>query len=160
MRINAKEKTPFEEFNKSVGLFVYAYPGLSWQQWFGGFGYQINFSGMYSNTNGTVMTVKFKILKDSGTSNLILTSTENIDSDGNGYACSVMTGVGTIVGSSSVLGDVNGDGNVTAIDARLVLKHSVGETTLSESQQNLADMNCDGKISAIDARIILRKSVS
>ena len=123
-------------------------------------GSKVNFSGMYSNTNGTVMTVKFKILKDSGTSNLILTSTENIDGDGKEYACSVMNGVVTIVGSSSVLGDVNGDGKVTAIDARLVLKHSVGETTLSESQQNLADMNCDGKISAIDARIILRKSVS
>ena len=47
VQFDPKEKTPFEEFNKSVGLFVYAYPGLSWQQWFGGFGYQINFSGMY-----------------------------------------------------------------------------------------------------------------
>ena len=47
VQFDPKEKTPFEEFNKSVGLFVYAYPGLSWQQWLGGFGYQINFSGMY-----------------------------------------------------------------------------------------------------------------
>ncbi len=41
------EKTPFEEFNKSIGVFAYAYPGLSWQQWIGNFAYQINFSGMY-----------------------------------------------------------------------------------------------------------------
>lgn len=41
------EKTPFEQFNKSIGVFAYAYPGLSWQQWLGNFGYQINFSGMY-----------------------------------------------------------------------------------------------------------------
>ena len=47
VQFDPKEKTPFEEFNKSVGVFVYAYPGLSWQQWLGGFGYQINFSGMY-----------------------------------------------------------------------------------------------------------------
>lgn len=47
VQFDPNEKTPFEEFNKSVGLFVYAYPGLSWQQWLGGFGYQINFSGMY-----------------------------------------------------------------------------------------------------------------
>ena len=47
VQFDPKEKTPFEEFNKSVGVFAYAYPGLSWQQWIGGFGYQINFSGMY-----------------------------------------------------------------------------------------------------------------
>ena len=47
VQFDPKEKTPFEEFNKSVGVFAYAYPGLSWQQWIGSFGYQINFSGMY-----------------------------------------------------------------------------------------------------------------
>ena len=47
VQFEPKEKTPFEEYNKSVGVFVYGYPGLSWQQWLGGFGYQINFSGMY-----------------------------------------------------------------------------------------------------------------
>ena len=41
------EKTPFEQFNKSIGVFAYAYPGLSWQQWLGNFGYQVNFSGYY-----------------------------------------------------------------------------------------------------------------
>lgn len=41
------EKTPFEKFNKSIGVFAYAYPGLSWQQWLGNFGYQVNFSGYY-----------------------------------------------------------------------------------------------------------------
>lgn len=42
-----KEENPFEKYNKSVGVFGYAYPGLSWQHWLGKFGYQINFSGMY-----------------------------------------------------------------------------------------------------------------
>ena len=40
-------ENPFEKYNKSVGVFGYAYPGLSWQHWIGKFGYQINFSGMY-----------------------------------------------------------------------------------------------------------------
>lgn len=41
------EENPFEKYNKAVGVFGYAYPGLSWQHWLGKFGYQINFSGMY-----------------------------------------------------------------------------------------------------------------
>ena len=41
------KENPFEKYNKSVGVFGYAYPGLSWQHWLGNVGYQINFSGMY-----------------------------------------------------------------------------------------------------------------
>ena len=41
------EENPFEKYNKSVGVFGYSQPGLSWQHWLGKFGYQINFSGMY-----------------------------------------------------------------------------------------------------------------
>lgn len=123
-------------------------------------GTSVNFSGTFANTNGTVMTVEFKILKNSGTSDLILTSTENIDSDGKEYVCSVTNGMVTVAGSSSLSGDVNGDGKVTAIDAKIVLNHSVGETTLSTSLQSIADMNSDGNVTAIDARLILKKSVS
>lgn len=123
-------------------------------------GTSVNFSGTFANTNGTVMTVEFKILKNSGTSNLILTSTENIDSDGKEYDCSVINGVVTVAGSSSLPGDLNGDRKVTAIDARLALEHSVGETSLSASLQSAADLNNDGKVTAIDARLILKISVS
>ena len=123
-------------------------------------GTSVNFSGTFANTNGTVMTVEFKILKNSGTSNLILTSTENIDSDGKEYVCSVLNGVVSVAGSSNLPGDLNGDGKVTAIDARLALEHSVGETSLSAGLQSVADMNNDGKVTSIDARLILKKSVS
>lgn len=43
----SKEDSPFEKNNKSISVFAYAYPGLSWQQWLGSFGYQIGFSGLY-----------------------------------------------------------------------------------------------------------------
>lgn len=45
-------------------------------------GSAVNFSGMYAKTSGTVFTVEFKILKESGTSKLTLSSSENTDSDG------------------------------------------------------------------------------
>lgn len=55
-----------------------------------------------------------------------------------------------------VLGDVNNDGNVTAIDARMVLQHVAELVTLTEAEQKVADMNADGKVTAVDARMILQ----
>ncbi|MBR2953954.1 MAG: Ig-like domain-containing protein [Clostridia bacterium] len=52
-------------------------------------GSAVNFSGMYTKTSGTVFTVEFKILKESGTSRLTLSSSENTDSNGVVHACSV-----------------------------------------------------------------------
>lgn len=53
-------------------------------------------------------------------------------------------------------GDVDYDRKITASDARLILRASVG---LEELSQYFADVDGDGKITASDARIILRKSV-
>ena len=52
-------------------------------------------------------------------------------------------------------GDVDGDGKVSAADARLALRMSVS----LEKVDMKADVDKDGKISASDARLILRKSV-
>ena len=53
-------------------------------------------------------------------------------------------------------GDVNGDGDVTAIDAREVLHIYVNDERLDYDQTVLADMNKDGNITAIDARMVLQ----
>lgn len=55
-------------------------------------------------------------------------------------------------------GDVNQNGEVTAIDARLALRASANLEKLSPEQEALADMNEDGKVTAVDARSILRQS--
>jgi hypothetical protein len=120
-------------------------------------GSSVNYSGMYSSKKGTVYTVEFKILKSSGTSKLTLTSTENIDGSGKFYSCSVSDGKVTVLGSPAVSGDANNDGNMTAVDARVILQHVAGVKTLTASQSTLVDMNGDGNITAIDARIILQK---
>ncbi len=59
-------------------------------------GSSVNFSGMFNAKSGTVFTVKFKILKSSGSSTLTLRSTENIDSDAKTYACSTKNGTVTV----------------------------------------------------------------
>lgn len=65
--------------------------------------------------------------------------------------------------SELIYGDINNDGEITAVDARLALRAAVdleyfyGETVTAANA--LSDVNADGKITAADARLILRKSV-
>ena len=54
------------------------------------------------------------------------------------------------------LGDVDGDGKVTAADARLVLRRAALLVTFTVEQDWLADVDDDGDVTAKDARIILR----
>lgn len=56
-------------------------------------------------------------------------------------------------------GDVDLNGKISAADARLALRFSVGLEILTEIQQKIADMNNDGAVKASDARSILRLSV-
>lgn len=60
---------------------------------------------------------------------------------------------------AAILGDVDGDGDVKAADARLALRASVGLETLSAEQVKLADVDCSGDIKSADARSILRAAV-
>lgn len=55
---------------------------------------------------------------------------------------------------NAVYGDVNGDGDITVIDATLVQKHVVQLETLSADKQILADVNGDNTISVVDATLI------
>lgn len=59
--------------------------------------------------------------------------------------------------SASQKGDIDGDGKITASDARIILRYSVGlEYNLNRS---VCDLDSDGKITASDARSVLRISV-
>lgn len=52
------------------------------------------------------------------------------------------------------IGDANGDGKLSALDARMILQHVAGVKTI-EDTSNL-DINNDKKVSAVDARVILQ----
>ena len=60
-----------------------------------------------------------------------------------------------------LLGDVDGNGQVTAIDARYVLRHVAGlledDEALDSRALKAADYNKDDTVTAIDARFILRQ---
>ncbi len=55
-----------------------------------------------------------------------------------------------------ISGDINGDGNVTAVDARLVLQNTAGISEFTVEQVAVADVNKDGAVTAVDARWILQ----
>ncbi|MBE6813308.1 MAG: hypothetical protein E7523_10575 [Ruminococcaceae bacterium] len=70
------------------------------------------------------------------------------------------TGSATVkMESTFILGDVNRDRNISASDARLALRASVGLETLTPAQTAAADATGDGILAAGDARLILRWSV-
>ena len=58
--------------------------------------------------------------------------------------------------SSALPGDINGDGKVTAIDARWVLQIAAGTREVTEAERKSVDLNKDGKVTAIDARWVLQ----
>ena len=60
--------------------------------------------------------------------------------------------------SSVIIGDVNGDGKVTASDARLVLRYSARLEAFTDEQISIADVDMSGIVTAADARYILRYS--
>ena len=56
----------------------------------------------------------------------------------------------------NLLGDINGDGSITPLDALMALQGSTGEYVLSALQRLAADANHDGRISSMDALMLLR----
>lgn len=57
-------------------------------------------------------------------------------------------------------GDFNGDGKVTAADARNILRASAGLENMTAAEKMRADVNSDGKVTADDARDALRESAN
>lgn len=55
-----------------------------------------------------------------------------------------------------ILGDVDGNGKISAADARLALRSASMLENLDENSYNAADINFDKKVTASDARMILR----
>lgn len=64
-----------------------------------------------------------------------------------------------IAGFAVTMGDVNGDGKVTAADARWALRAAVELEVLTKAQAFRADADFDGEVTPADSRLILRATV-
>ena len=56
----------------------------------------------------------------------------------------------------TALGDVNGDGEIDAVDYAMVKRAVLGTFDLTEEQMKFADIDNDGEITAIDYAMIKR----
>ena len=56
---------------------------------------------------------------------------------------------------TQAMGDVDGDGDVTALDARAIMDHLAGTAKLDEDALRRADVNGDGEVSYLDAMKIM-----
>ena len=112
----------------------------------------------------TLFTVNFKV-KESvqpGTQGSFSITSQGAYST----AAQLVTGTGmaktltiTVQESAGLLGDVNGDGEVNAKDATLVLQYAIDLIDLEEHQVILADVNKDGGVNAKDATLILQYAI-
>ncbi len=62
---------------------------------------------------------------------------------------------GSLTGETVDLGDVNGDGEVSTMDARLLISFLTGSETLSDAQKAAADFDGSGTLSTADVREML-----
>ena len=61
--------------------------------------------------------------------------------------------------SAALSGDLDGDGKVTTVDARIILQIAAGHITPTTDRKKLADMNGDGVVSVVDAREALYDAI-
>lgn len=69
-----------------------------------------------------------------------------------------MLSVLSVTAFANATGDVDGNGKITAMDARTVLRYSAKLMELTEEQIVAADVDASGVVNASDARMILRVS--
>ena len=117
--------------------------------------------GGVTNIDGTgiLAVITFEVLEVKGSTlkleNVEL-GTSSADSEAQLIPTDVEDGAITV---AEIKGDVNGDREVSSVDAALALRISVGLETPTDRQKLMADMNDDGEIGADDALMILRKAL-
>lgn len=118
-------------------------------------GSRINFSGMYNGKSGTVFTATFKILKDSGSSSLSLSSTENTDENGKTYSCTAsgasITVTKSVTGISLNTESVTlSKGGTAQLTATVSPSDATNKTVkYASSNTKVATVSSSGKITAV-----------
>jgi len=79
--------------------------------------------------------------------------------DSNGVPISNSLKSGTANVLSVIKGDVNGDGQVTIVDALFIAQYTVQTRTLTPAQLAAADVNGDGQVTIVDALFIAQFTV-
>lgn len=106
-----------------------------------------------------VARLRFRLVGGAGSSATIRDSLSALvaaGSDAFDLLPSAATRPGTVIVGGVLRGDVDGDGKITAADARLILVAVTGGTPpTGASAYPAGDVDCDGRVTALDAQIVL-----
>ncbi len=114
---------------------------------------------------GEIMRLKIRVLPTAktGASTMLTLSGISVD-EGRVKAVSNLPGKIFVLPHDSLLGDVNGDGQVDTSDARLLIRYVVGQFTLPNAEYPhftlaTADVTGNGEITSYDAAFVLQYSL-
>ena len=108
-----------------------------------------------NTNNGILATLTFKAKENSGEFNIGFDEVTSSDGEEEEYFA-VVDGTVANVGKDVLVGDTNGDGEITYADAILLIRHDIGFTSLSDYQKSISDVNGDGEVDFADAIKVLR----
>ena len=120
-------------------------------------GTSVNFSGTYGAKSGTVFTVSFKILKESGKASLTLSSSENTDYNGAMYNNIGFSNGSIVIVNSVVAEKITLDktsvtlekGKTTVLKATVTPENATTGVTFYSSDDDVATVSDDGTITAV-----------
>ena len=118
-------------------------------------------NGKFSVSAGTVAELTFTVNQDAAedtSAGFALEKLAVCDSTFEETAVPVKTETAPVVkvGSSILLGDVNGDGEIDNLDANMIFRFYNGKVTLTDEQLAAADVNGDGEVDNLDANMVFR----
>ncbi|MFQ6120166.1 MAG: cohesin domain-containing protein, partial [Methanosarcinales archaeon] len=105
--------------------------------------------------DGSIAIITFKV-KAGNASPLLLKDIKATDTNFNKVAINKESGLIIIeTNKCGITGDLNGDMEVTSVDALMALQMAVGNIPVDKC----ADVSCDGEVTSVDALMILQASV-
>ncbi len=115
--------------------------------------------GKFTMAQGTIATLTFTAKDDAAadsSAGFVLEKVAVCDSTFEDTAVAVQTtdAPGVTIGTTILLGDVNGDGTVNHVDAAMVYGYYNGKVTFTDNQLSAADVNGDGAVNHVDAAMI------
>jgi hypothetical protein len=105
---------------------------------------------------GTFLELEFKIKDGMADQNLPITLTSLELTDLTGFELIPVISNGEIKISGIIIGDINGDGAISAFDALMALQIATGKIVPTTTQKTAADIDGNGMISAFESLRILQ----
>ncbi len=119
---------------------------------------RVTYAGM-SNTSGdgVLFYIVFNVKENIENTNCEIEIKPDQIKDANGINIEYLTQIGNIQIKNIILGDVDGDGEVTAADATKILRNYAALEEFNELQKSSGDVDNDGEVTAADATQVLFK---